>query len=319
MTTVSRAQLTLLLAAFIAMPVFAQSSVLGAEGAAASGTEKTEAPAAGSTSQEAPADAAVQSSAKGKGGEEADKRPYKEEAIRHYNHGHDLHQQGFFNQAIAEYKSAIAADDRMEEAWTNLGLIYAAQRNYSKAIDAFKKSLILRPTRPNALNGLGTVLYANKKFPEAMEKWKEAVKIDPHFASAYYNMGNALENEKDFNGAVDNYAHALEVNPSMADAYYRIGSIFAKQKHPAQADLLLSKAIKLEPSGEFVHDARKLLDSMQGEFSKEDKDSQGGPEVKMNIMAPPSAQDGKDKSNEQTTGTAAPAAPVGAARTEKTW
>jgi tetratricopeptide (TPR) repeat protein len=214
-----------------------------------------------------------------------EKRAYKDEAIKLYNHGHDLHQQGFFNQAITEYKAALAADDRMEEAYTNLGLIYAAQRNYSKAIDAFKRSLAINPNRPNALNGLGTVLYAKNRFNEAMEKWREAVKIDPNFASAHYNMGNALENEKDFKGAVENYVDALSIAPTMADAYYRIGSIYAKQKHSAQAEILLAKAIQLQPNGEFVHDAKKSLDSITGEISHDGAPEE--PEVKMNIMAPP--------------------------------
>lgn len=219
------------------------------------------------------------------------KQPYKDQAIQHYNRGHDLHQQGFFNQAIAEYKLALAADERMEEAHTNIGLIYAAQRNYTKAMEAFKKSLQLNPNRPNALNGLGTVLYAKNKFAEAMEKWKEAVKIDPRFASAYYNMGNALENEKDFRGAVEAYANALGVNGNMADAYYRIGSIYAKQRHPAQASILLTKAIQLEPAAEFVHDAKKTLTSLEGEFANGGAPEE--PEVKMNIMAPPTGESSK--------------------------
>jgi tetratricopeptide (TPR) repeat protein len=214
------------------------------------------------------------------------KHSYSEEAIRHYNRGHDLHQQGFFNQAIAEYKAALVADDRMEEAYTNLGLIYAAQRNYNKAIDSFRKSLELNPNRPNALNGLGTVLYAKNKFSEAMEKWKEAVKIDPKFASAYYNMGNALENEKDMRAAVDAYVNAISINPAMADAYYRVGSIYAKQKHLAQARLLLAKAVELEPTAEFCRDAKKTLSSIESDLAQTTDE----PEVKMNVIAPPSTE-----------------------------
>ncbi|HEY9789241.1 MAG TPA: tetratricopeptide repeat protein [Candidatus Obscuribacterales bacterium] len=221
-----------------------------------------------------------------------EKHSYSEEAIRHYNRGHDLHQQGFFNQAIAEYKAALVADDRMEEAYTNLGLIYAAQRNYTKAIDAFRKSLALNPHRPNALNGLATVLYAKNHVSEAMEKWKEAVQLDPNFASAFYNMGNAMENEKDMRGAVDAYVHALAVNPAMADAYYRVGSIYAKQKHVAQARLLLAKAVQLEPTAEFAREAKKQLSSLENEVTEKADDQ----EVKMNVIAPPPTTQAATKS-----------------------
>lgn len=217
-----------------------------------------------------------------------DKPSYHDEAVRHYNRGHDLHKQGFFNQAITEYKAALVADDRMEEAWTNIGLIYAAQKNYPKAMEAFKKSLAINPNRTNALNGLGTVLYAKNKFAEAMEQWKKAVEIDPRFASAYFNMGNALETEKDFKGAVDAYVKAIQISPALADAYYHVGSIYAKDKHPVQARTLLQHAIELQPAGDFVRDAKLIVARLDTEINA----TSGGdaPEVKMNIIAPPASE-----------------------------
>ena len=216
---------------------------------------------------------------------ETAKKPYKDEAVRHYNRGHDLHKQGFYNQAIAEYRQAVLADDRMEEAHTNLGLIYAGQKNFAKAMESFKKSLALNPNRTNALNGLGAVLYAKNRPQEAMEQWKKAVQIDPNFASAYFNIGNACENDKDYKGAVDAYVNAIAISPSLADAYFRVGSIYAKQKHPAQSKLLLNNAIELQPDGDFVREAKKTIASLDGEFNSSGGDE---PEVKMNIMAPPS-------------------------------
>jgi superkiller protein 3 len=215
-----------------------------------------------------------------------DKPSYKDEAVRHYNRGHDLHKQGFFNQAITEYKAALVADDRMEEAYTNLGLIYAAQKNFPKATEAFKKSLAINPNRTNALNGLGTVLYAKNKFAEAMEQWKKAVEIDPKFASAYFNMGNALETEKDYKGAIDAYVNAIAISPTLADAYYHVGSIYAKEKHPVQAKTLLEHAIELQPAGDFVRDAKTNIAKLDAEINA--SNGVDAPEVKMNIIAPPS-------------------------------
>ena len=52
--------------------------------------------------------APARAAAAAKGEEASDsKHGYSEDAIRHYNRGHDLHQQGFFNQAISEYKAAL--------------------------------------------------------------------------------------------------------------------------------------------------------------------------------------------------------------------
>ena len=266
------------------------STIFSASPAIAEDMPSTTSPAAEAAPVEKPADGDA-TQPKAESTEQKDpKRPYSADAIQHYNRAHDLHQQGFFNQAIAEYRAALAADDRMEEAYTNLGLIYAAQRNYTKAMEAFKKALALRPTRPNALNGLATVLYAKNRFAEALENWKKAVELDPHFASAYYNMGNALENEKDIQGAIESYVKAMSINPQMADAYYRIGSIYAREKHPAQATLLLSKAVQLDPSAEFVHEAQKAISSMEGDLKSGGNEA---PEVKMNVIGPASDSGGE--------------------------
>ena len=244
---------------------------------------------AGAGKSDAPQSPAAQSQPSGgpaaKPLEAGDKKPYADQAVKHYNRGVELHQSGFLNQAIAEYKSAIEADARMEEAYSNIGLIYAAQRNYTKAQEAFSKALSLKAARPTTLNGLGTVLYARGKVPEAMEKWKQAIAIDPQFASAYYNMGNALENEKEYSGALEAYVKAIKINPGMADAYYRIGTIFKKERHAAQASVLLSKALELGPEAEFVRDAKKQLSELESEIHHEASDE---PEVQMNVMPPPS-------------------------------
>ncbi len=218
-------------------------------------------------------------------------RPFSPQAIKDYNQGVELQQQGFLNQAIQKYKSALEADDRIERAYCNLGLIYIAQRNFSKASDAFKKALAMKPNNPFSLNGMGSVFFSKGKLQEAMERWQKAVEVDPNFFSAYFNMANAWKNEHDLDKALDNYVMTIKTNPNMADAYYEIGLIFAKQKHPAQAQSMLARAVQLAPEGDFVGDAKKQLTGLESMMGKDEADG----EVKMSIVAPPS----KDATSEQ--------------------
>jgi tetratricopeptide (TPR) repeat protein len=221
-------------------------------------------------------------------------RPFNPAAVRDYNQGVELQQQGFLNQAIQKYKSAIDADDRLEQAFCNLGLIYIAQRNFAKASDAFKKAIVLKPSNPFSLNGMGSVLYSKGKVAEAMEKWQKAIEVDQNFYSAYFNMANAWKNEKDLQKALENYVLTIKTNPNMADAYYEVGLIFAKQRHAAQAVCMLNKAMQLQPDGEFVAEAKKqvtALDSLMG------KDDPADGEVKMNIVAPAPKEENTDETS----------------------
>lgn len=216
-------------------------------------------------------------------------RPFNPEAIKEYNQGVEFQQQDMLNQAIQKYKHAIELDERLERAWCNLGLIYTSQRNFSRANDAFKKALVLKPNNPYSLNGMGSVLYSKNKLPEAMEKWQKAIEVDPNFFSVYFNMGNAWDNEKQFEKALENYVMTIKTNGQMAEPYYKIGVIFEKQKHTAQAQAMLSRAIQLNPEGEFVADAKKQLAALDGVMGKEDTDN----EVKMRVLAPPIPEESK--------------------------
>ncbi len=220
--------------------------------------------------------------------------PYAEEAFKHYNRGVELQQAGFLNQAIGEYKAAIDADARLEEAWSNLGGVYAAQRSYPKAMEAFEKALSMKPDRPTTLNGYGTVLYARGKISEAKEKWKQAVNIEPGFGSAYYNMANALEGEKDTAGALSNYYLAIQANPNMADAYYRMGVIYMKEHHLAPAKLLLNKATELSPDAEFAREAKKQSTTIETQLSSDVSDKQ---DVQMNIIVPSTKHQAAEKAS----------------------
>jgi len=190
-------------------------------------------------------------------------------AREHYNRGVELHRGGYLNKAILEYKEAIQADEHMEPAYSNLGLVYTAQKSWSKALEAFDKALAMKPDRTTSLNGLGTVLYAMKRNDEAMEKWRKAIEIDPNFASAYYNMGNAYETQEKHREALQAYVRAADINPKMADAYYRLGSLMNKTKHSPQAHVLLNKAVKLAPDAEFAKDAKRQIDGLEKQFEKD--------------------------------------------------
>ena len=128
------------------------------------------------------------------------KRPYDIEAFKHYNHAVELHQAGFDREAEVEYKAAVKADSRMEEAWCNLGWIYVAHEEYSNAIEALEKALALVPNRSNTLNAYGCALLGLDRIDEAIDKFKAAVRCDPSSKIARDNLVRALKRRNQFEG-----------------------------------------------------------------------------------------------------------------------
>jgi Tfp pilus assembly protein PilF len=116
-------------------------------------------------------------------------RPYSKVAITHYNSGVKLHQSGFLSRSIQEYQAAINADCRMAEAWSNMGVIYANQREIS---DALKNALAANPNDATLLNCYGVVLSALGKSDDAIDQFRQAIARCPTFRSSYYNLAFAL-------------------------------------------------------------------------------------------------------------------------------
>lgn len=208
------------------------------------------------------------------------KSRYDPEAVKHYNRALEWHNSQFLNKAIEEYKAALKVDDRLEPAYSNLGLIYISQKNLPKAQEAFEKALALKPNGSKSLNGMASVLFAQKQVQKAIDTWKKAIQFDPKFAPAYFNMGTALESQGNNQEALDAYVRAVSIAPTMADAYYRMGLLLKKMDHPAQAKVLLMHAVKIEPESEFARDARKQINAISEKFAKEGGDTQAERPVK---------------------------------------
>jgi tetratricopeptide (TPR) repeat protein len=116
------------------------------------------------------------------------KRTYAAAAVATYNRALELQNAGSLTEAALEYQKALAADERLHQAWDNLGLVYFGQKRYKEAQAAFEHSIQIAPDRPVSLNGYASTLYAQGRREEAAEVWRKIIKQHPAFKPAYYNL-----------------------------------------------------------------------------------------------------------------------------------
>lgn len=109
----------------------------------------------------------------------------------HYNLGNIYNQQGFFDQAISEYKRALAIRPDFEDTLNNLGVAYMRQGNFDEAISEYKKALAINPDSANAYYNLGTVNAKRGLMNKAISQLKKAITLNPNHAGAHYNLGMA--------------------------------------------------------------------------------------------------------------------------------
>ena len=184
---------------------------------------------------------------------------FADDAIEHYNAAVHAHLSGKLTEAITEYKAAIEADDKIGEAYSNLGLIYNQLHKYDLAMDEFHKALAINPKDAITYNGIGAAMRAKNNLLAAIKNWQTAITMDPNLASAHYNLGTAYELNKDLEKALAQYKEAVKYDDKLGEAYYRMGLILQKMNNKNLALEEYKQAIKISEQASYVSDAKKRI------------------------------------------------------------
>lgn len=185
------------------------------------------------------------------------------DAVGVYNAAVKLHLSGKLDEAVSEYRAALAANPELSQAHCNLGLIFNQQHDYAKAISEFNKALAIDPKDAITYNGLGAAYRAQKDLDGAVKNWSTAVTIDPKLATAHYNLGTVYEIQKNFDKATEAYEEAIKNDFRLGEAHYRLGLILMKKNRMEDAKEQFSKALQVSKNAEYSADARKRLAALE--------------------------------------------------------
>jgi protein O-mannosyl-transferase len=141
--------------------------------------------------------------------------------VAHNNLGNVYRLRGELDQAVDEYKQAIAIRPHAKTI-SNLGATYRRQGLLTEAHAEYQKALTIHAGSREAHLGLGLVLLAEKRYADAEARFREAARIDPTYEEAFTNLGVALLNQGKTQEAITAYRQAIEVNPYFPDARYNL-------------------------------------------------------------------------------------------------
>ena len=116
------------------------------------------------------------------------------------NKGVQAYKSARYEQAIENFKNAVALDDKLLVARLYLATAFAQQvvpgvdtpennQMAQQAIDQFKQVLTDDPTNTPSLKGIASLYFGMKKFDDAKDFQKQVLAQDPNDAEAYYSIG----------------------------------------------------------------------------------------------------------------------------------
>jgi len=116
------------------------------------------------------------------------------------NKGVAAYKNAKYEQAIENFKNAVALDDSLQNAKLYLATAYAQQyipgvdspenlQNANSAIEQYKSVLQQDPKNVNSIKGIAYLYLQMKKFEDAKEYYRKAIALDPNDPEAYYSVG----------------------------------------------------------------------------------------------------------------------------------
>jgi tetratricopeptide (TPR) repeat protein len=138
---------------------------------------------------------------------------------------------GRLDEAISNYRHALALNPRYVDALVNLGSALFAQGKYDEAIETDEKALRLRPDLAETHLELGAALWNRGRTNESILHNRKAIELSPDLLDARLNLGLALFKEGNYDEAIAHLEYVLRLNPQHEVAQRFLNA--ARQKRAA--------------------------------------------------------------------------------------
>ncbi|HVW21224.1 MAG TPA: tetratricopeptide repeat protein [Opitutaceae bacterium] len=169
-------------------------------------------------------------------------------AVERYNLGNFLTQLGRTEEAVPEFRRAVAARPDFAEAYDNLGSALLQLNRPAEAEEEFRRSLALRPGSVEAHNNLANALIRLGRLPEGIEQYRAALRINPDSAPMHYNLGNVFAETARWSEAAEQYREVVRIAPGFAPAHLNLAVVLYQLGQVRDAALERERALRLDPS-----------------------------------------------------------------------
>jgi protein O-mannosyl-transferase len=162
------------------------------------------------------------------------------------NIGTEYYARGDINAAKREWERALRVRLQSPVALSDLGLVYAKEKNYPQAVAYFKEAMKLKPLDTDPHLNLG-VTYLEMGLPRMAEpQLKTATMLSPINTRARNELGQLYLREGNVLLAEQQFRSSIQSIPTLA-ALDNLGGIYLRWRRPAQAESMFLRALSINP------------------------------------------------------------------------
>ena len=162
-------------------------------------------------------------------------------------------------KAISSMQTAVEQDQSFYNAYMQLGILNAAQKN-PIAVDYYKNALRVQPNSTEIWYAIGKYYQDVENWDKAIEAYNVLLQIDAKNKNANYNIGSInLVGKKDYKTALKYFTAALSSDPAYVDAYYGRGVCYQAMGDKKKAVVDFNACLSINPMHEL---AKKALETI---------------------------------------------------------
>lgn len=181
-------------------------------------------------------------------------------ADQSYLNGLNLMDEGRFDEAILELKTAVRLNEGISAYTHDLAAALIARgtdrfkaNKLESASDDYQAASKIDPKNFRIFYNLGNVERSKGNMADAAHHYQKAISLDSTFFKAYANLGMVLQQQGHSLKALDAYKKAVALNKESADAFYNLGLIHDSMDSSAQAIKHYERAVQLDKKNADAH------------------------------------------------------------------
>jgi tetratricopeptide (TPR) repeat protein len=132
-------------------------------------------------------------------------------------------------------------------AYSGLGAVQVAQRQWSTARDLYSQAIAAGPSDPAAWLGWGGFLVSQKEWDPANAAFQKAIALEPSQAAGYLGLAHLATARGRSADAASELRRGIAVQPGSAEAHSTLGDVLTPTDAPSAAAEYL-EALRLQPN-----------------------------------------------------------------------
>jgi tetratricopeptide (TPR) repeat protein/predicted Ser/Thr protein kinase len=149
---------------------------------------------------------------------------------------------GHYEDAVAQFQSAVANEPTNDDAYRGLADAYEHLGKLADAENTYRRAIELRPHYWGGYSWLGSFYYHHARYPEAASMFSQVIALAPDSIRGYYDLGATYNSQGRYSDALGMLQRSIVIRPT-ATAYTNVGNAYFYLQRYAEASEAYQQAV----------------------------------------------------------------------------